>query len=164
MPENEPDQPDAPTPPTPPESPTETPPARETDWKAEARKWEERAKANKSAAEKLAEIEEANKTAEQKRDEELEKLRKENESYKTREQVAKWKEEVAEAAGIPAAALAGSTKEEIEAHAETLKPLIAGKTKGAVGPYVPSEGTGSGAPAASAGQEFADFLTSQLGH
>lgn len=49
------------------EAPTETAaPAQETDWKAEARKWEERAKANKSAADKLAEIEEASKTEAQK--------------------------------------------------------------------------------------------------
>jgi len=33
-----------------------------TDWKAEARKWESRAKANSAAAEKLAKLEEANKT------------------------------------------------------------------------------------------------------
>lgn len=38
----------------------------ETDWKAEARKWEQRAKENTKAAEKLAEIEEANKTELQK--------------------------------------------------------------------------------------------------
>ena len=34
----------------------------ETDWKAESRKWEARAKENKSAAEKLAELQEAEKT------------------------------------------------------------------------------------------------------
>ena len=34
----------------------------ETDWKAEARKWEDRAKENKSAADRLAEIEAANQT------------------------------------------------------------------------------------------------------
>ena len=38
----------------------------ETDWKAEARKWEDLAKKNKSAAEQLAAIEEANKTEAQK--------------------------------------------------------------------------------------------------
>lgn len=44
-----------------PTAPTE--PARaETDWKAEARKWESRAKENKQAAERLAELEEANKS------------------------------------------------------------------------------------------------------
>lgn len=38
----------------------------ETDWKAEARKWEQRAKENTEAAKKLADIEEANKTEIQK--------------------------------------------------------------------------------------------------
>lgn len=36
------------------------------DWKAKARDWEARAKANKTAADRLAEIEEANKTEAQK--------------------------------------------------------------------------------------------------
>lgn len=48
------------------DAPTETPAKPETDWKAEAKKWESRAKENKSAADKLAEIEEANKTEAQK--------------------------------------------------------------------------------------------------
>jgi hypothetical protein len=43
-----------------------TPAKPETDWKAEAKKWESRAKENKSAAEKLAQIEEAQKTEAQK--------------------------------------------------------------------------------------------------
>jgi hypothetical protein len=33
-----------------------TPSVEETDWKAEARKWEQRAKANNSAADELAQI------------------------------------------------------------------------------------------------------------
>lgn len=37
-----------------------------TDWKAESRKWEQRAKENSTAAKRLAQIEEAQKTAEQK--------------------------------------------------------------------------------------------------
>lgn len=43
-------------------NPTPEPESAETDWKAEARKWEQRAKENKTAAERLAEIEEANKS------------------------------------------------------------------------------------------------------
>lgn len=46
-------------------------PAQETDWKAQARKWEERAKANATAASKLAEIEEASKSEAQKLQEQL---------------------------------------------------------------------------------------------
>ena len=49
---------------TPPEAPAA--PAQETDWKAEARKWEARAKENISAASRLAEIEEASKSEAQK--------------------------------------------------------------------------------------------------
>jgi len=45
-----------------PPDPTPTPPARETDWKAEARKWEERAKANHAAATELAKLKDADKT------------------------------------------------------------------------------------------------------
>lgn len=45
------------------EAPKPAPPARdETDWKAESRKWEQRAKENSKAAERLAEIENASKT------------------------------------------------------------------------------------------------------
>lgn len=99
-------------------------PAKETDWVAEARKWEKLAKSNKAAADKLAELEEAQKTEAQKTAERIAALETENKGYRDREQIAKWKDEVAEATGVPFAALAGSTKEEIEAHAEVLKPLI----------------------------------------
>lgn len=47
-------------------APVETPAQESTDWKAEARKWEQRAKENSSAARRLAEIEEASKTELQK--------------------------------------------------------------------------------------------------
>lgn len=46
----------------PPKDPAQDSPKDLTDWKAEARKWEERAKSNKDAATKLAEIEAANQT------------------------------------------------------------------------------------------------------
>lgn len=116
-PESKPAEPAAP--PAPPAAP-----AQETDWKAEARKWEARAKENTKAAEKLAEIEEANKTELQKALDRAEAAESKVAGYETREQIAAWKTEVAEATGVPAAALAGSTKEELEAHAKTLKPLI----------------------------------------
>lgn len=50
----------------------------ETDWKAEARKWEDRAKENKAAAEKLAQIEEANKTEAERQADRLANLEKSN--------------------------------------------------------------------------------------
>lgn len=106
-------------------------PAQETDWKAkyeetisESRKWEARAKENREAAARLAELEEAQKTAEQKQAEELERLRKENETFKHEREVAAWKKQVSEETGVPAEALAGNSLEELQAHAEVLKPLI----------------------------------------
>lgn len=53
-----------------PTPPTEAAPEKdETDWKAEARKWETRAKENKTAADKLTAIEEAQKTEAQRLEE-----------------------------------------------------------------------------------------------
>lgn len=139
----------------------QTTPAQETDWKAEARKWESRAKANADAAARLAEIEEAAKTAEQKAAERLAELEQKVAEYETREQVAAWKAQVAEATGIPADALRGSTLEEIQAHGEQLKALIPAEQpkKGAIGPYVPSEGASpSGAVGGSKGDLFAEAV------
>lgn len=45
----------------------------ETDWKTEARKWEQRAKENSEAAKRLADLEEANKTELQKATERAQK-------------------------------------------------------------------------------------------
>jgi len=103
----------------------ETPAQESTDWKAEARKWEARAKENKEAAEKLAEIEEASKSEQQKQAEALAAAQARIAEFEQAAQVASWTQEVAEATGVPASALRGSTKEEIEAHATTLKALIA---------------------------------------
>lgn len=50
----------------------EAPSADETDWKAEARKWEQRAKENRAAADELAAIRDAQKTDAQKAAEALE--------------------------------------------------------------------------------------------
>lgn len=113
----------------------------ETDWQAEAKKWEKRAKSNHAAAQRvpelekaaarLAEIEEAAKSEEQKRAEAAEKqaaevarLQAKVAEYEAREQIAAWKAEVSEETGVPASVLAGSTREEIAAHAEVIKPLI----------------------------------------
>lgn len=111
------------------------------DWKAEARKWEQRAKENSAAAKRLAELEEAAKTEEQKRAEELEALRAKVTEYETREQINAWKADVSKETGVPANVLAGSTLEEIKAHAEQLRPLIAAQAPVKPAPLiVPAEG------------------------
>ena len=116
-----------------------------TDWKAEARKWEQRAKENSGAAARLTEIEEASKTEAQKLADRAAAAEAKAAAYEAREQIAGWKAEVAESTGVPAVALAGSTKEEIEAHAATLKPLIAAAAPTGHQP-VPSVGTGAALP------------------
>lgn len=144
------------------ESATEAPvveaPAQETDWKAEARKWEDRAKANKSAAEKLFEIEEASKTADQKAAERLaiaEKRAVELEQKADRAEVAAEK-------GIPIGLIHGSTRAEMEAAADA---LIAFKgtpnTPGTPKPD-PSQGA-KGDGAALNGDPLLDTLKNKLG-
>lgn len=95
----------------------------ETDWKAEARKWEARAKdnlasakANEDAAKRLSEIEESQKTEAQKAAEALEKAHRELAEVT----LAKTRAEVAAAKGVPAALLIGGTQEELEAAADAL--------------------------------------------
>lgn len=119
-------------------------PAQETDWKAEARKWESRAKENKSAAERLAELEESQKTEAQKLADRAAAAEAKVATYETEKQVAAWKADVSKETGVPAAALSGSTLEELQAHAEVLKPLITQapqEPQAPLAPHVPSEGT-----------------------
>lgn len=112
-------------------------PVKETDWKAEARKWETRAKENAGAAKRLAEFEESQKTELQKAIDRAEKAEQVAQKFESDRQVAAWKTEVSEKSGVPAAALRGSTLEDLQAHAEELKPLLEASRRG---PYVPSPG------------------------
>lgn len=124
------------------------PPAQEedkTDWKAEARKWENRAKENIKAAEKLQQIEDEKKSELEKAIARAEKAERERDEYKTRQERRDLAVDVAKAKNIPDAAdlLTGSTKEELEASADR---LIAFRGNGAGGKpgVVPSTGTGDG--------------------
>lgn len=139
-------------------------PATETDWKAEARKWEARAKeskkdadANKSAAERLAEIEAANQTEAEKaatRAEAAEKRAAELEAQVLRAEIANTK-------GVPAALLTGSTKEELEAAADA---LIEFRGEQKQTPSSPALGRVNGAAtAATPGAQFESFLNAQIG-
>jgi len=75
--------------------------------------------------------------------------------FQTEKQVETWRAEVAKATGVPADVLRGSTKEDFEAHAAVLKPLVTG-----AGPVIPTQGDqpiSSTHPSEKAA--FADFLT-----
>jgi hypothetical protein len=95
----------------------------ETDWKAEARKWEQRAKeANKRvkdlepAAQRAQELEDAQKSTEQKAAERLAAA----EARATELELKATRAEVAAEKGVPANLLAGASKEELEASADAL--------------------------------------------
>ena len=107
--------------------PTEAPAQEAIDWKAEARKWEQRSKENKTALDELTGKYEA--TAAEKAT-----LAERVKEFETKAERAKTVAEVAEAAGVPATALRGNTREELEDHAKELAALIKPS-----GPVIPGQ-------------------------
>lgn len=85
----------------------------------------------KTKASKLDELEEAQKTELQKLTERAEAAEAKATAYEAENQVRTWKQQVSEETGIPANVLAGTTLEELKAHAEQLAPLLAPPTQGA---------------------------------
>ena len=103
------------------------------DWKAQARKWEARAKADKELADKYRQYEESQKTEYEKLQEELARFKAEAESAT----LAKTKLEVASEKQLPKEALdllVGSSREELEAKAEALLSLIGKSVKPSIQP------------------------------
>lgn len=86
----------------------------ETDWKAEARKWEQRAKENTEAAKKLAALEEANKTELQKAQERIKEL----EQRSTQAERAALRTRIAAETGVPVEVLHGDDEDSIKASAQ----------------------------------------------
>lgn len=133
-----------------------------TDWKAEARKWESRAKenltvakANEGAAKRLAEFEESQKTEAQKSQERLEAAEKRAAELELKATRA----EVAAAKGVPVDLLNGSTQEELEAAADA---LIEFKGDAGKGPVIPGQGKTPTKGPTSPAESFAGFFESQL--
>lgn len=127
---------------TTPAEPAAKAPAQETDWKAEARKWEARAKENNSAATRLAEIEESQKSETQKLQEQLTTLQERAATAeRDRERLA-----VIAKHGIPADyhdLVHGSDAEALEASAAKVKSLIqanAQQSQNAASFVIPDEG------------------------
>lgn len=107
-----------------------------------------------NAATEKAAIEQERDAAIGERDDALGKVQ----TFESEKQVSQWRADVAREKGVPADALRGSTKEEFEAHAEILKPLITAPR----GPVIPGQGTQPETKvdsAAAADREFANFLT-----
>lgn len=106
---------------------------KETDWKAESRKWETRAKADYDAANKWREYENSLKPEQERVQEELEKFKAEAAEAK----IALMKYEIASSRNLSPEALElinGSTKEELEAAADKVLLLIDKSVKPKVQP------------------------------
>ena len=122
--------PENPAPPVEPAAPAAPePPAQEptTDWKAEARKWEARAKENKTALDDLT----GKYTAVEA---EKGELSTKVQTYEAKEARTALLGEVSKEFEIPADALRGETREELAAHAQVLKALIKPS-----GPVIPGQ-------------------------
>lgn len=105
-----------------------------TDWKAEARKWESRAKASnaeveqyKAKAAKFDEIEEAKKTELEKANEKAASLEEELKQVKASQAHTLLVSRIAEETGIPAKLLHGETEEELKASADLVSEFVATK-------------------------------------
>lgn len=112
------------TPPVPEPAPAPVAQPDATDWKAEARKWEQRSKENKTALDALTE-QHATATG---RIAELESSNTELAGQVAATEAAKERaslvDSIAKDKGVPAEALRGATAEELTAHADTLASLL----------------------------------------
>lgn len=142
---------------------TAEPQGSDTDWKAEARKWEKRAKeANqfRDAAEKWQEYEQSLKPAQERILEELNKTKADAESAK----IALVRYEVAAEKGLSGDAiklLKGNSKEELEEAADTLMALIAKQSEPKTPKVDPTQGRASN-PGATTQDQFAAAISQIL--
>lgn len=98
-----------------------------TDWKAEARKWEQRAKENKAKADKWDEAEEAQKSELQREREAREKAEKALSEAKAEAEHMALVSKVAKTTGVPSELLHGSTEEELTSSAQAISEFAASK-------------------------------------
>lgn len=157
-----------------PEQPAYTAPATQADLDRiiADRVSRERAKfadyaALKTKAAEFDKLADAQKTELQKAQERADAAEKRAAEFESRDQRAKWAADIVKDSKVPASALRGATEDELKAHFEELKALIpaeeAPKPKpGAVGPYVPTEGSNPTGTLGGPRQAFANFLSGQL--
>lgn len=139
-------------------------------WKQKARENEKRAKDNAAAALRLSALEESQKTELQKAQDradaaernflELQTAAQQRDAEaETAKQIKTWTDAAAAKFGVPADVIRGTTEEELQAHAKSLKALIPDPRHGA---YVPGEGRGTGGGVPDPATEFADLIRGKL--
>lgn len=116
----------------------------------------------KTKAGEYDKLQESAKTETQKASERAEAAEKRVAEFEARDQQAAWAAEVSKETGVPASALRGSTKEELAAHAAELAELVKPGKKGAIGPYVPGEGSAPSNSTGTTGDKFAEFIEPKL--
>lgn len=89
-------------------------------WKAMARKHEAQSKANADKAKQLDDLEEANKTELEKEKARGDRAEKALADIAAAKEASKLRDEIAKEKGVAASVLRGSTREELEAHADEL--------------------------------------------
>lgn len=108
----------------------------QTDWKAYARKWEDRAKANAAKAKELDELTETHAKTVAELESQKARTAEAEAEIKRRDGLAERDKQVKEAAekyGIPSKVLEGYAGEDIEAYAESIKAYFPDKTKPVIG-------------------------------
>lgn len=98
-------------------------------WKALSRKNEERANSNADKAKRFDELEDANRTELEREKARADAAEKIIADQKAKDDAAALRDEIAKAKGfeerkVPASALRGSTREELEAHADEILALL----------------------------------------
>ena len=91
-----------------------------TDWKAMARKWEQRSKENAEKAKAYGELQEESKTELQKAKEAAEKAKAELDGLKAKAKLDEARRRVAKSAGVPESLVFGATQGEGEANAKAV--------------------------------------------
>jgi hypothetical protein len=141
------------------ENPEQTKPTETVEfWKAKAREQEKRAKENAAKAAEFDKVTDAQKSEQQRLIERAEAAENEAKALRAANEIASWKTQITsdpKYAGVSADVLRGSTFEELEDHAASVKALLPEPRKPG---SVPGEGrtvtTGTGDPA----QQFAELL------
>lgn len=130
-----------------------------TDWKAEARKWEQRAKENKAAADELAAIKERDMTEAQRAEARAQKAEQELAAMKAAESRREWAAKASKATGVPQEVLSevnADSEESLMEKAEAMKGYFANQAA----PVVASDG--NAANAQGTGESANDWLRSTL--
>lgn len=105
-------------------APHGAPKPEETDWKAQARKWEERAKANKEAADELEKLKESQMSEQEKAARHTKELEAKLARFQEEKQQQEWRNQVSKESGVPSDLLRGSTLDEVQAHADSIRQYL----------------------------------------